>query len=104
MATRQLIILTVGVVCLAWGGLRIMKLFDHKRENGGLRPGFVRTWQCRTDGYVTNLTIAEVDRICAEGKVRLDPTNLAERLYECPKCRQMELQSVVLQVGRESHP
>lgn len=98
MNGRQIIILLVGAACLVFAGVRFAGLFGNKRPNYGLPPELRRTWQCRTDGHVTNLTPAEVDAQFAAGQIGLDPKNLAVQLYRCPQCGKQTLEQVVIRM------
>ena len=103
MALRQLLLLGVAIICLLFAGFRF---FGHPRRNAPVagRPVYVQTWRCRADGFVTNLTLAEIDRIYAEGKTRSDPNNLAIKLYACPKCGKLELEQTAVPVQTENRP
>ena len=100
MNPRQLFVLIVGLACLVLAGVRIAKNFSPTPTEIAAAKNRV-IWRCRADGYETNLTVAEIDKFFADGKWRLDATNAAVKLVECPKCGKIELEQLSVPVAQK---
>ncbi len=97
MNPRQLIVLILGVACLVFAGIQLHRMFGPTTAEKIAARNRV-TWRCRADGYETNLTVAEIDRLFNDGKWRFDATNMAVKLVACPKCGQIELEQISIRV------
>ena len=92
MSIRQVIVLVIAAVCLVMAGIRIAKSLG--LGGSGSSKGFHETWRCRGDGYMTNMTLAELDAQVEAGTTREDPTNAVPTIMKCPKCGKIALECI----------
>lgn len=101
MGSRQIIVLLLGLACLAFAGTRFLRLFTPKPGTGA-PPGTHQVFRCRVDGTETNLKPEELGRLIAEKRVAHDPKNPFNELYPCPKCGKLELEIVTVTPSGET--
>jgi len=87
MNKRQIVILSIALICFAVAGVRIAKMGGGpKIKKSGSPEDIIQLWTCREDGFTTNVSLAEIYAQIDAGMVRPDPTYPAESLLKCPKC------------------